>query len=195
VKTILSLFDYTGNWSQPYLDAGYDVIRVDIKHGQNVYLLDIDDLPTIHGILAAPPCTDFSIAGARWWAEKDAAGQTFESLALIYKTLAIIWALKARDDVAWWVLENPVGRLNSLVPQLVNFGPYYFQPCDYGDPYTKKTGLWGEFIFPDPLFVGSLAVEPTDGSKMWRLPPSDDRAELRSATPKGFARAFFEVNK
>ena len=37
--------------------------------------------------------------------------------------------------------------------------------------------------------------EPTLGSLMHRLPPSDDRADLRSATPLGFAYAVFHANK
>jgi hypothetical protein len=37
-------------------------------------------------------------------------------------------------------------------------------------------------------------VEAVEGSKMHRLPPSPDRAALRSVTPGGFARAFFEAN-
>ena len=37
--------------------------------------------------------------------------------------------------------------------------------------------------------------EPTLGSLMHRLPPSEDRADLRSATPLGFAYAVFEANK
>ncbi len=38
-KTILSLFDYSGNWSKPYEDAGYNVIRVDKKRGLDVRLV------------------------------------------------------------------------------------------------------------------------------------------------------------
>lgn len=189
-KTVLSLFDYSGVWSQPYRDAGYHVVQVDIKHGDNVYLLDTDSLPAIHGVLAAPPCTHFSGSGARWWADKDRDGRTFEGVAMMYRTLAIIWALRARDGLAWWCLENPVGRLNKLVPELQLYGPRYFQPCDYGDPYTKRTGLWGEFVMPPVV----APVEPTEGSKMWRLPPSEDRAAKRSETPAGFARDFFYVN-
>jgi len=37
--------------------------------------------------------------------------------------------------------------------------------------------------------------EPTLGSLMHRLPPSDDRADIRSATPLGFAYAVFHANK
>ena len=81
MKTILSLFDYSGNWPKPYLDAGYNVVQVDIKHGQDVleidaqWLLD-NDLADVHGILAAPPCTDFAGSGAQYWPAKDTDGRT-----------------------------------------------------------------------------------------------------------------------
>jgi len=37
-------------------------------------------------------------------------------------------------------------------------------------------------------------VFPSGGSKMHKLAPSRDRADLRSATPAGFAQAIFESN-
>lgn len=37
-------------------------------------------------------------------------------------------------------------------------------------------------------------IEPVDGSRMHLLPPSEDRANLRSRTPIGFAQAVFEAN-
>ena len=142
-KTILSLFDYTGIWSDPYRNNGYDIIQIDIKYGDNIYLLEIDKLPKIHGILAAPPCTDFAVSGARWFKGKDEDGRTFRSVSLMYYTLGVIHFLKSRDNISWWVLENPVGRLNSLIPQFKKFGPRYFQPYEFGDPYTKKNGTMG----------------------------------------------------
>jgi len=30
--------------------------------------------------------------------------------------------------------------------------------------------------------------------RIWTCPPSEDRAEIRSATPMGFARAVYEAN-
>jgi hypothetical protein len=85
----------------------------------------------------------------------------------------------------WWVLENPVGRLAWYLgpPQMT------FHPADYGDPYTKRTLLWGRFTAPLKRRVAA-----TEGSRMHLLPPSPDRWKLRSATPEGFARAFFEAN-
>jgi hypothetical protein len=85
----------------------------------------------------------------------------------------------------WWALENPVGRLTRYLgpPRMT------FDPADYGDPYTKKNLLWGDFSIPR-----KKPVEATEGSKMHRLPPSPERAALRSVTPEGFSRAFYEAN-
>lgn len=198
---LLSLFDYTGNWAQPFADAGWDVVLWDIKHSGTqatdkkigIDLMQanerfLDQLGPIDGILAAVPCTDFASSGARWFAAKDADGRTAKSVALVKKTLEIIDYL----NPAFWVIENPIGRIHNLVPELGK-PKMYFQPCDYGDPYTKRTALWGNFnsnLIKTP-------VEPTEGSKMWRLygGKSERTKAARSATPMGFARAFFEANK
>lgn len=184
-RTILSLCDYSGSWSNPYREAGYNVVRVDIKHGQDVRLLEYPG--KVWGILAAPPCTHLASSGARWWAEKGEAA-LLESLAIADACLRFV----ALCSPKWWALENPVGRLAKYYgrPQ------FTFNPCDFGDPYTKKTHLWGNFTPPLPVFVGrQMSVEPVEGSKMHMLPPSDDRATLRSITPAGFAEAFFTANR
>lgn len=132
------------------------------------------------GILAAPPCTHFSGSGARWWKQKGEAA-LLEGLSVADACCRIVLTL-CPD---WWALENPVGRLR----QYYGDPTYIFDPCDHGDPYTKKTLLWGSFTKPQ-----RNPVEPTAGSKMHLLPPSAERARLRSATPPGFAQAFFEAN-
>lgn len=38
-------------------------------------------------------------------------------------------------------------------------------------------------------------VEPVLGSLMHKLPPSEDRGNIRSVTPEGFAQAVFEANR
>lgn len=192
-RSILSLFDLTGEWSRPYREAGYQVAHLDIQSFDPVDVMDITrewltdfDLMDIHGILCALPCTDFAGSGARWWAAKDADGSTEKSIELAEYVLSIIEFLKP----SWWVLENPVGRLPELVPTLKQFGPMYFNPCDFGDPYTKKTGLWGEFNRD----LKKTPVEPVEGSKMHNIGPRPDRQYLRSVTPPGFSKAFFEAN-
>ena len=181
---VLSLCDFTGEWSRPYLEAGYAVRRVDLKHGDDVRLLEYQG--PVRGVLAAPPCTAFAGSGAQYWSAKDAGGATLEALALVDACLRIV----AVHRPLWWALENPVGRLRRwLGPPALSFNP-----CDYGDPYTKRTLLWGHFNAP-----ARSPVEPervcSQGSWLMRLGGKSERTkELRSATPAGFARAFFEAN-
>jgi len=176
---ILSLCDYTGNWSRPYEERGYHVIRVDLQHGQDVRLLEKVNAP-IRGILAAPPCDAFAGSGARWWAGKGLL-PLCEGLSIVDACLRAVVVHRP----AWWALENPVGRLRKYLgaPTLI------FHPCDFGDPYTKKTLLWGSFNEP-----ARHPVEPIEGSKMHLVAPSPNRKNIRSATPMGFARAFAEAN-
>jgi hypothetical protein len=178
MNLILSLCDFTGEWSRPYRDAGYRVEQVDIKHGRDVRLLKYAG--PVRGVLAAPPCDHFAGSGARWWKDKGEAA-LIEGLTVVDACLRII----AVHNPVWWALENPAGRLKHYI------GPWAmtFQPNDYGDPYTKRTCLWGRFNPPI-----KRPVEATEGSRMHRLPPSPDRKALRSVTPAGFARAFFEAN-
>jgi len=178
--TILSLCDLTGEWSKPYEQAGYDVIRVDLQRGQDVRLMRVDDLPPVRGVLAAPPCTEFASSGARWWSGKPPESLT-NALSVLDACLRIVHVTQPM----WWCLENPVGRLVRFL------GPaaYSFDPSDFGDPYTKRTLLWGRFNHPV-----RCPVEPTQGSKMHLIPPGPQRQNMRSKTPQGFSRAFFEAN-
>jgi hypothetical protein len=179
MMTVLSLCDYTGNWSKPYRDGGYDVIQVDLGHGQDVRLFKCPTHP-VRGILAAPPCTEFAGSGARWWAGKGIE-PLLQGLSIVDACLRLVAVLRP----VWWALENPVGRLKDYL------GPaqFSFDPSDYGDPYTKRTQLWGRFNAPM-----MAKVEATEGSRMHKLPPSPERAALRSETPMGFAQAFYEAN-
>lgn len=184
-KTILSVFDYTGNWSKPYRDAGYNVVQIDIQHGQDVRTLEHPG--KVHGIILQPPCDHFAVSGARWWEQKGVEALV-EGLQLVDAGLRLV----VTCEPTWWVLENPVGRLKHYL------GPYQhiFNPCDYGgyldppgDKYTKKTCLWGKFSIPE-----KKPVDPSEGSKMHKVPPGPERKNIRSATPMGFAKAFFEAN-
>lgn len=187
-RLILSLCDFSGVWSQPYFDAGYDVIWTDLKHGQDIRLLRFPDRP-VYGILAAPPCTCFAQAGNRWErTEQD----MLDALSVVDACLRLV----AVTDPLFWVLENPKGKLRHYLGE----PKWYFDPCDYGDPYTKKTLLWGKFNVPrpcpvDPL-VSSSGRQSVDHFIMMKDDhPGYDRATMRSVTPEGFARAFFDVNR
>ena len=180
MKTILDLCGGTGAWSKPYKDAGYYIMKVDILDSFDVRLHKQMNIK-VRGILAAPPCTHLAGSGARWWEGKGEEA-LLESLSIVDACLRAVVIY----DPVFWALENPVGRLVHYLgkPKM------YFNPCDYGDPYTKKTCLWGNFNEP-----AKNPVEPTEGSKMHFIPPSENRHKLRSITPPGFAQAFFEANQ
>ena len=201
MATIVSFFDFTGNWLVPYAEQGHNVVFLDLKHGQDLadmecgelYEWVLDDYGTVDAILAAPPCTDFAASGARWWTDKDADGRTEMSIHLVRQVLRAVDFLQP----VFWALENPVGRIAKLVPELNECGPYWCNPCDFGDPYTKRTGLWGRFVPPLPIFIGGdQSVAPTEGSKMWKNygGKSEKTKTARSETPMGFARAFAAAN-
>lgn len=178
---IIDLCGGTGAWSAPYRAAGYDV--------RLVTLPDIDvraytPPAGVHGVLAAPPCTEFASSGARWWATKDPALLAV-ALDVIDACMGIIHIV----DPVWWALENPVGRLRRLRTDVLGAPRLVFDPCDYGDPYTKKTLVWGRFVLPK-----TAPVAPEAKNRIHHCPPGPARQRIRSITPPGFARAFFEAN-
>jgi hypothetical protein len=215
-RTVLSLFDYTGNWPSFYAEAGYNVVCVDLKRGHDILQIDqrwIASIGPVHGVLAAPPCTDFAGSGAQYWKQKDQDGRTAQSVALVQKTLQIIHSCNPH----WWVIENPVGRLPSLVNDLLFYGPTYFHPYEFGgwlepgqkshshplippnDSYRKKTGLWGKFRFPNKKPCAPVSVTCYNGDNYspihWNTGGKSEKTkEIRSVTPLGFAKAFFHAN-
>lgn len=173
--TILSLYDRSGVWSAPYLQAGCRVIQVDLEFGIDVRTIKCG-LENIYGIIAAPPCTDLCLSGARWWKQKGNKA-LFDSLALCDCVLRYVWLY----NPVFWCLENPIGRLSKY------YGPpkMTFNPCAFGDPWTKKTCLWGKFKKPKIKLT-----DPILGSKIRNM----KRGFERSITPSGFALAFFKTN-
>jgi len=212
-KIILDLCGGTGAWSKPYKDADYDVRLVTLPEQDVRYY---KPPPRVYGVLAAPPCTDFAVSGVRWWASKDREKGLLEGLSIVAACLRIINSARPR----FWALENPVGRLPRYIGKYV----YTFQPYEYGDPWTKRTCIWGKHNRPIKTPVEPVGITLKSGDTVnfpsWtgsdsggmrlgivdhpeylppdcvhKLPPSADRATLRSITPPGFARAFYEANK
>ncbi len=130
MRTLLSLFDYTGTWSRPFWDAGWNVVQIDLQHGHDVndfdceHLMDILDGQTVDGVIMAPPCTDFTVSCAQWWKAKDADGRTKASEQLVWQSIRTIEFLKPD----FWALENPVGRLPELFSEELGKPVRYFDP-------------------------------------------------------------------
>ena len=207
-KIILDLCGGTGAWSKPYKEAGYwvinitlpdyDILKTEIRpqyrdmifKGKNGLIVDFDN---IYGILASPVCTMFSLARTRAKTPRDLR----RGMKLVIACLNIIWECRYDHKLAFWCLENPMGYLRQFLGKPV----FTFDPCDFGDPYTKKTDLWGYFNIPKKNRVEPEFVDFESGKRMSKMHyetsyKSEERRKiLRSITPPGFAKAFFESNK
>lgn len=127
-------------------------------------------------ILAFPPCTDLAVSGAKWFAEKRADGRQKKSIDFFMQF--------ANADCQRIAIENPVGIMSTVwrKPDQI------IQPWMFGHGETKKTCLWLKGLPP---------LKPTDivdgrEQRVWKMPPSPDRAKLRSKTYPGIARAMAE---
>lgn len=186
---VLSLFDLTGNMVRPWAEAGYETLCIDIQRDGTDILRWIPPRREYRIVFAFPPCTNLSVSGARWFRDKGLAGLAS----------AIELVERARDICEWsgapWMLENPVSTLSSYWRKPDHaFHPWQFAGLDPGDLYTKKTCLWtgGGFVMPEPRPLHGAGA-PDD--RIHKAPPSEGRANFRSATPMGFARAVFLANE
>jgi len=199
-QIVVSLFDVTGNMVLPWAEAGFLCYCVDIQHppGEhrqgNIIRVGADVrewLPPfgpVKILFAFPPCTHVAVSGARWFQDKG-LGALIDSLELFDAAVRLAEWTKAP-----YMIENPVSTVSTYWRK----PDYTFDPCDYGghlsppgDAYTKKTCLWtgNGFVMPK-----RRRVVPVDGSRMYHLSPSENRAALRSETPRAFARAVFGAN-
>ena len=206
-SVVISMCDRTGNMVRPWANAGWECWCVDLQHsirtprvvqiGAGLIRYVWGDArswyPPSHvrpGILFAfPPCTHLAVSGARdftmkaGWMLADAL-QVFDSCQA-----AAVWA------GCPYMIENPVGRLSSHRRK----PDYIFHPWEYAgylsdqelENTTKKTCLWtgGGFVMP--------AKKPAAGlhrHDCHMASPGDDRGDIRSVTPMGFAEAVFAAN-
>ena len=196
-KIILDLCGGTGAWSRPYKEAGYDVRVISApKYDVRTFVPP----KNVYGILAAPPCTMFSMARTVAKTPRDLKG----AMEIVHACLRIIWECQYNGSkLTFWAMENPKARLRWFLGKpAMTFNPY-----DFGDAYRKPTDLWGNFN--TDLKKKSVALDPnqTIQSKMNRQqllkipkdyvrdPNMSLRAIARSITHPGFAKAFFEANK
>jgi len=148
MKTLLSLFDYSGNWSEPFRNGGWDVVQLDIKHGNDLNdfksVEDVFDygIENVDGIIAAPPCTDFSVSGAQYWPKKDQDGTTEKSLELVRQVQRFADLFTPTDPdfydeggTFFWACENPVGRFGKLSGLQ---DPFYFHPYEFAGYYNPS---------------------------------------------------------
>jgi hypothetical protein len=202
MKTVVSLYDLTGNMVLPWVEAGYTAYIVDMQHPRghtryapNIIKVGMDirkgiSLPGIHPsfVSAFPPCDHLAVSGARWF-----KGKGLRALSLSVDLFATA-AEYCEEQEAPYVIENPVSTISTYwrKPDFT-FNPYDYTGFDANDNYTKKTCLWtgGGFIMPPKNPAEGL---PAPDDRIHKCAPGPERHNIRSATPMGFAKAVFEYN-
>ena len=127
-------------------------------------------------IIAHPPCTHLASSGARWFREKQMDYRQQKSCVLFMQMM-----LANADRVA---VENPVGIMSRCYRR----PDQIIQPWQFGHGETKATCLWLKNL---PELVPTEIVEGRE-QRVWRMPPSANRAKERSKTYPGIAKAMAE---
>lgn len=197
---VLSLCDRTGNMVAPWIEAGYEAITVDMQEAPTAnkarhhFVADVTTwrYPLRFGrpsiVFAFPPCTNLAVSGARWFKDK--------GLGALIAGLVVVDACRdiCESCGAPWMLENPVSTLATYWRKPDHsFHPHDYTSFEMGDNYTKKTCLWtgGGFVMPP---AAPALTNAAPDNRIHFASPGDDRADFRSATPMGFARAVFQAN-
>lgn len=200
MKIILHLCADTGSDSKPYADNGYHVIKI----GRKIGVENFHPPENVHGIIANPVCTEFSVIKGF-----DKIGDYEKGLTLVRECQRIIQEANPK----WWAIENPAtGRLKQFLgkPTMI------YEPWEFGSPWTKKTALWGEFTIPQKIYSRWEDVPKIEGlyARPGREKPSlaymhknharlieefkdfhpETDMEFRSLCSQKFAKAFFEAN-
>lgn len=141
-------------------------------------------------VISFPPCTSLTVSGARWFDKKRLSGEQEEGIAFFL-------AVYNHSNC----VENPIGIMSGGT-YLKKWFPFYYklakdlglfdrkpqiiQPWQFGHGETKATCL---FLKDLPDLIPTNIVEGRE-QRIWKLPPTEDRAQLRSKTFSGIAEAM-----
>jgi site-specific DNA-cytosine methylase len=138
-------------------------------------------------MIAHPPCTYLSRAGARWWKKEG-------RVELANAAAKFVFALRDApvDRIA---IENPKGQLN----QRWRYPDQTIQPYQFGDPFSKATCLWlknlpllapTKIVGYEPFCPSNVGIGARLGQKHHRGHAQSVRK--RSLTFPGIANAMAE---
>jgi hypothetical protein len=154
-------------------------------------------------VISFPPCTDLTVAGARWFNEKRLDGRQRESIRFFMD----LWTLS--DAV-----ENPRGimsgwsYLKSWFPDVVDLmeevgfpkePSQTIHPWQFGHRSSKATCLWlhnlpklvpTNIVGPPKRYVDMSPSELKEWTSVHRCPPGPQRTIIRSKTYSGIAQAM-----
>ena len=145
-------------------------------------------------LIAHPPCTFLSNAGARWLYKGGELNQERYQKGLSAKEFFMKFY---NADCPRIVIENPIPSSVYEMPQYTQT----VQPYEHGEPWSKKTCLWlknVEVLIPSNIvtdykpFCSSGSYSGTHDPKYKGASRAGGSAKARSKTFPGIARAMAE---
>lgn len=194
---VLVACEFSGTVREEFRKRGHDAWSCDI--------LDAEDNSPYHYkedvtkiidkgwdlMIAHPPCTYLTVAGARWFYHPDDKHLPYEQRrphplypnrkqqqedALDFVKLLM------NANIEKIAIENPISVISSRIRK----PDQIIQPWQFGHGETKKTCLWLKNL---PLLTPTNIVAGRD-NRIHMMPPGPDRWRERSRTFKGIAEAI-----
>ena len=184
---VLVACEFSGIVRDAFIAKGHDAISIDIlpterpgPHMQGDVLSHLRYCPVYRSydlMIAHPPCTRLCNSGVMWLAKRN-LWDDMRTGAEFFKTImqASIPKIAIENPIMHKYAKEIIGRKQDQV----------IQPWQFGHGETKATCLW---------LKGLPKLTPTDivdgrEQRLHKLPPSKDRAKLRSITFQGIADAM-----
>lgn len=164
-----------------FLALGHEAISCDLNPSRRPGphyrgdIFDVIDYPFDLAVFHFP-CTHSSVSGAKHFAAKKMDGRYYAGNALWLR------GYKAAQHIPSVCFEHPV----SVISTLFRKPDQVVQPFHFGDPFIKSTALWLRGL---PLLKRTSDLT-TGEQTCWKMPPSPERAGLRSTTYPGIAAAM-----
>lgn len=176
---VLVACEFSGTVRDAIIAAGHQAVSCDLLPSARPGPHIVGDVRGVlemgwDAMIAHPPCTRLTVAGARWFKGREA--EQAEAIAFV----EALWDA----PIPRIAIENPIGVLSTR--SRLGKPTQIIQPWQFGHGETKATCLWLKGLPP---------LHPTDvvagrEQRIWKMPPSADRWKLRSLTYQGIATAM-----
>jgi len=197
---ILIACEYSGTVRDAFIAKGHNAVSCDLlptdKSGPHYQgsVFDILYSRKWDMMIAHPPCTYLTVTGNKWM--KPEFKDRFPTRQQDRLDAIDFFMKLANAPIEKIAIENPVGIMSTAWRK----ADQYIHPYHFGDPHSKRTGLWLKGL---PKLVHTKIVEPLmytykDGRKdpIWHVEsmsmPPLERMKYRSKTFQGIADAMAE---
>lgn len=187
---VLVACEFSGVVRRAFHDAGHDAWSCDIlpaEDGSSYHIQDWAQLVIAQEswdlMIAHPPCTHLSLAGARWFYDERFPDKRHEQIQAIE-----FFKFLQRAPIDRICIENPQ-PLGCVMKETGRYSQK-IQPWNFGDNETKGICLWLKNL---PLLKPKITEKPNNiKARVWRMPPSPERKKERSRFFPLVAKAMVE---